>query len=259
MRSFVFAVLLFLGIALVILSFGEIETILDTLRQANVWFVVLALLVLMGWFLMIGQMYRSIYHLLDMHESTLNLSLVATAANFINIVAPTAGMGGIALFAAEARRRGHPSGKATVAAALFLLFDLAAFMCILALGLIVLIRRNDLGAAQITASFLLLVIACVFAFLLYLGYRSATQLGSALESMARFVNRIAQPLIHRPYLQPERAHEFAREIAEGFSGLTEAHRSWVPPFLWGLLNKGLLMAILMLAFLAFKVPFSAGT
>lgn len=254
-----FAILLFLAIALVVLSFGEIETILYTLRNGNLWFVLAALTVQTVWFLVIGRMYRSVYHLLDMDETTLDLSLVAAAANFINIVAPTAGMGGIALFAAEARRRGHTSGRATVAAALFLLFDQAAFLCILGLGLIVLFRRNDLGASEITASLFLLAIACVLAFLLYLGYRSADKLGKVLARGARLVNRAARPLIHREYLSEARAHTFADEIADGFSGLAEKPRSLLAPFLFGLLNKALLMGVLMCSFLSFDVPFSTGT
>jgi len=259
MRSFIFVISLFLGIALVVLSFGEIETIVNTLQHGNLWFVLLALLVQVAWFFVIGRMYRSIYHLLDMDDSTLNLSLVAAAANFINIIAPTAGMGGIALFTAEARRRGYPSGKATVAGALFLLFDQAAFLCILALGLAVLFRRNNLSAGEITASLLLFTIACIFAFLLYLGYRSADRLGDVLARMARLVNRVVQPVIHRRYLSEARAHGFAREIADGFSGLHNKRRSWMLPLLLGLLNKTLLMGVLMLVFLSFEVPFSAGT
>lgn len=259
MRNILFVILLFLAIALVILSFGEIETILFTLRHGNLWFMLMGLAVQFAWFIVIGRMYRSVYNLLGMDETTLNLSLLAAAANFVNILAPTAGMGGIALFAAEARRRGHSSGKATVAGALFLLFDQAAFLCILALGLLVLFRRNDLDASEITAALLLFIIACVSGFLLYLGYRSADRLGDVLAKMAHLVNRVAQPLIRREYLDEQRAHVFAREVADGFSSLSEKPRSLLLPVLLGLLNKTLLMGVLMFSFLSFDVPFSAGT
>ncbi len=259
MNKFIFVVILFLGVALVILSFGELETILKTLKSGNHWYLLLALTLQMLWFLVVGQMYQSIYRLLGMDDSTLNLSVVAAAAAFVNVVMPTGGMGGIALFAAEARRRGHPSGKATVAAALFLLFDQAAFLCILAMGLIVLVRRGNLSAGEITAALLLLALALVIAFLLYLGYRSAVTLGNVLARGSHIVNRLTRFVIHRDYLSEERAHAFAHEIAEGLSGLTEQPNVMVRPVLWGLLNKGMLMAILTAAFLAFDVPFSAGT
>ena len=74
---------------------------------------------------------------------------------------PTAGVGGIAIFVNAAKKDGHPTGKVTLAAALFVLFDYAAFLAVLALGMIVLIRRNDLNAGEITASLILLAIASV--------------------------------------------------------------------------------------------------
>lgn len=61
------------------------------------------------------------------------------------------------------------------------------------------------------------------------------------------------------YLSEERAHEFAHELADGFSGLTEQPSSLIRPVLWGLFEKGLLMLILVCSFLAFEVSFSAGT
>lgn len=259
MKKIFLIVVLFLVVAVVALSFSELETTLETLQKAHLGFFLLALLVQSLWFIAIGRMYQSIFHLLGIHEGVLTLTRIATAANFINIVAPTAGAGGVALFAAEARRRGHPAGKVTVAAALFLLLDQAAFLVILALGLIVLFRRNDLEAGEISASLFLFSIAVCYAFVLYLGYRSAEKLGTLLAGMARGVNRLVKFFRKDEYLSEMRAHSFAREIADGFAGLTEKPSSLMRPILWGIFNKGLLMLILVCAFLSFDVPFSTGT
>jgi uncharacterized protein (TIRG00374 family) len=259
MNKFVFILLLFLGAALVILSFGELETILGTLQGGQHGYLFLALLLQLAWFLVIGRMYRSIYHLLGMDDTTLNLGIVAAATSFVNTVMPTGGMGGIALFAAEARKRGHPTGKATVAAALCMLFDQAAFLCILALGLIVLLRRGNLSLGEVGASALLLVLAVMLAFLLYLGYRSAARLGQVLALLSRQVNRATRLILRRDFLSEARAQAFAAEIGEGLSGLSGHPLALLRPVLWGLLNKSLLMGILLTAFLAFDVPFSAGT
>jgi hypothetical protein len=259
MKKFFVAVILFLGIAVVILSFGEIETILKTLEHSHLQYFFLAVIVQFIWFISSGRMYQSIFHLLGVQETTLSLSRIATAANFINVVAPTAGMGGVALFATEARRRGHPAGKVTVAAALFLLLDQAAFLVVLSLGLIVLVRRNDLDASEISASIFLLGTAIVYAFILYLGYRSEEKLGSLLAKAAHSINRIVNFFRKGEYLSEARAHEFAHEIADGFSGLNEKPASLIRPILWGIFDKGLLMLILICAFLSFEVPFSVGT
>ncbi len=259
MKKLLVVVILFLGIAVVAISFSELETIMLTLQKSHLRYFFLAIIIQLIWFVTTARMYQSIFHLLGVHESTLTLSRIATAANFINVVAPTAGMGGVALFASEARRRGHPAGKVTVAAALFLLLDQAAFLFVLALGLIVLARRNDLDAGEISASFFLLCIAISYALVLYIGYRSEQQLGKLLAKIARGINRIVKLFRKEEYLSEVRAYEFAHEVSEGFSGLTEKPSSLIRPILWGILDKTLLMLILVCAFLSFEVPFSTGT
>lgn len=259
MKKLFIVTIFFLGVVVVAFSFSELETILFTLQKAHLGFFLLALLIQMIWFVSTGRMYQSIFHLLGVHEDVITLSRIATAANFVNVVAPTAGAGGVALFAAEARRRGHPTGKVTVAAALFLLLDQAAFLVILSLGLIVLVRRNDLTAGEISASLFLFGIAATYASVLYIGYRSAEKLGNLLAKFARGINWAVRLFRRKNYLSEERAHEFAHEIADGFSGLTEKPSSLIRPVVWGIFDKGLLMLILICSFLAFEVPFSTGS
>jgi len=260
MKKFIVVIFLFLGVGIAVLSFGELENTLATLQQARLRWLILALALEALWMVNVGLTYQSIYRLLGIEEDRAHLTLVASASNFVNIVAPTAGVSGIAVFANDARRRGHPPGKATLAGALFLLVDQAAFLFVLALGWIVLLRRNDLTAGEVSASLLLLAIASSLAFLLYLGYRSADALGNALARIARVVNRVLKPLLHRDYLREERAHAFAAEVSEGLSDLPEhSVQRLLRPLLHALFNKALLICILLCAFLSFDVPFSAGT
>ena len=259
MKKFIIILFLFLSAGLVALSFGELENTVATLQKAHFRYMFLALALEAVWMVNVGMTYQAIYRLLGVEEDRDRLTLVAAASNFVNIVAPTGGVGGIAIFANDARLRGHPSGKATLAGALFLLFDQAAFLIVLALGWIVLIRRNDLNAGEISASLLLLAIACIFAFLLYLGYRSADALGNVLAHIAHIINRITYPFIHRDYLHEDRAHAFASEAAEGLSSLPERPKYLIVPLLHALLNKALLISILICSFLSFDVTFSAGT
>jgi uncharacterized protein (TIRG00374 family) len=260
MRKFIFILILFLGAAFVYLSFGELESIIETLRYGNFWFILLAVLIQLGWFLMMGLIYQSLYHVLDMQESVARLSLLSASATFINIIAPTVGMSGMAFFIAHAaRRNGRSAGKVTVVTVLGLFLDYAAFLVILTLGLIVLFRRNDLDPTEIAASGVMFAIAAGFGFLLYLGSRSAEALGNALARMARLVNRIVKPFIHRAYLSEERAHEFAQEMAGDLKALPEKFQSLLIPLLYSLVSKALLMCVLISVFLAFKVPFTAGT
>jgi uncharacterized protein (TIRG00374 family) len=259
MRKFILIIVLFLGAAFVYLSFGELQVILKTLRQGNFWFVLIALLIQFGGFALAGLIFRSLYNLLGIDETLYKLSLLAAAANFVNIVAPSAGMGGMAVYISNARRRGFSQGKITIVSMLYLFFDYIAFMVVLALGLIVLLRRNNLNVSELVASAIIFSIAVALGFLMYLGSRSATALGNALAWMARIVNRAAYPFIHREYLSEARAHKFAHDMARDLKTLPERPRSLAVPLFYSFANKSLLMCILISVFLAFQVPFSAGT
>jgi uncharacterized protein (TIRG00374 family) len=259
MRKFIFIIVIFLGAAFVYLSFGELQVILKTLQQGNFWFVLIALVVEFGWFAIAGLTFRSIYHVLSIDETVYKLSLLAAAANFVNIVAPSAGMGGMAIYISNANRRGLSRGKITIASMLYIFLDYIAFMVVLTLGLIVLFRRNDLHGTELAASAIIFAIAAGMGFLMYLGSRSASALGNALAWMARIVNRVVRPFIHREYLSEARAHTFAKEMARDLKSLPERPHSLVIPLLYAFGNKALLMCILLTIFLAFQVPFTAGT
>jgi len=142
---------------------------------------------------------------------------------------------------------------------LVVLFDYLAFLCVLCLGLIVLIRRNNLNTPEITASIILLLVAIVLSTLVYLGMYSETALAKALAWMARLVNHLLWVFIHRQYLSETRAYTFAHEVSGALNQLRHNPKSLLKPFLLGLSSKALLILILFLVFVAFQVPFSIGT
>jgi uncharacterized protein (TIRG00374 family) len=259
MRKIVIVIVLFLGIALILLSFSELKNISETLKHSNWRFLAVALFFECLWLYNVAITFGVLYRLVGLQEEKKRLFLVSTAALFVNVIAPTAGIGGIAVFLDDAKRRNHSSGRVTVVGALFVLFDYVAFLCVLAMGWVVLIRRNNLNAGEITASLILLGLAIGFAVLIYLGYRSATVLGNALAWMGHLVNRILHPFIHREYLSEGRAHEFAAEMAEGLSTIRGKKRNLIWPLLFALNSKALLICVLAFTFLAFGTPFTVGT
>jgi len=259
MRKMFFAIALLLCVMLVIGQIAEVQAIADTMKRGDWRFLALALGVEIAWLVNVAASYRSIFQATGVDEKIETLLMLSTAANFVNVVAPSAGMGGMAVFISEARRRGYSSGRATIAGALYVLFDYAGFLCILTLGLIVLLRRHNLDAAEITASAIVLIIVLGLAILLYLGTRSAKTLGSALVWLARQVNRLIKPFTHRQFLSEERALDFAQEAADGLSELRQNPHNLLMPFGLALSNKTLLISILFFVFMAFKTPISVGT
>ena len=259
MRKWLIAIVLLLSLAFLATSLDELDRMSGALHRANLWFLVIALCVQLVWFFILGQTFQSIYRLLGLKENMFRLTLVAIAANFINVIAPTAGAGGVALFIADGKARGHSSGKVTAAGAISLFFDYLAFLCILILGLIVLFRRKNLDAGEMLASLLILIITLALASILYLGSRSAEKLAGFLGKLGQVVNRAARPVMHRELLNVERARTFAYEVADGLSALPISPKRMVVPFLLALANKTALILVLILVFLAFEIPFTEGT
>lgn len=259
MRKILPILLFFAAAAIAILSLGELERTWRTLRHSDVRFMALAILLLLCWSLNDASGYRSLYRLMDVREKFWRLVLLSSATSFINVVAPSGGFGGVAVFVDDAGKRGHPRGLAAATGALYLFLDYAAFMVILSLGWAVYIRRNDLNPGEITASFIMFGIVVGLGTLIYIGSRSGEQLGRVLAWLSHQINRILWPLIHREYFHEVAAREFGMEVAEGLSILRVRHRAVLIPFLFALNGKLIQTLILALTFLAFEVPFSVGT
>lgn len=259
MRKFILLLVLFLTVVFVFLSFSELKNIAETLKKSNWIFLSIALLFECVWLYNMAVTYAALYRLVELDESRQQLLLMSTAANFVNVIAPSAGIGGMAVFLDAARRRGQPTGRVTVVGVLYILYDYLAFLCVLTLGLIVLFRRNDLNGGELAAASILVLIAAAIGSLLYLAYRSVALLGRVLAWLARRVNSITRPFIHRDYIKIESAHFFAREMAEGINLLRGKPRKLLWPFLFALNNKALLICVMAFTFLALGTPFSVGT
>ena len=259
MRKPIFILVIFLAAALIYLSFGEISSIVETLQQATMRYIVIGLLIQSGWYFVSGMTYLLLYRLLGLDGRLPRFALLAASAVFVNTVAPTAGMGGMAVFISDASRRNQSVGKVTIVGVLSVFLDYLAFPVVLTLGLIVLIRRNNLHGTEVAASLIMLATACTLGFLLYLGSKSGERLGNALAWMARLLNRIVRPFIHREYASEVHAREIALEMSADLSLLPGKYRTLIRPLILAFLNKTFLICILLCCFLAFQVPFSPGT
>lgn len=248
-----------LAVAFVIFSFAELQNILDTLKKSKLVFLLVAFIFEIICLCNSSATFGALYRLVGLQESGWRLFLMTTAANFVNLIAPSGGVGGIAVFLDDARRQKISTGRVIVVGVLYLVYEYAALFCALLLGFIVLIRRHNLNAGELIAAGFLLLIALADGTMLFLGYKSSEQLGRLLAWLSRWVNRIMKPFFHRDLLSIDNAYRFSREVAEGISTIRGGHKNLIWPFLFTLNNKALLICILAFTFLALNTPFSIGT
>jgi len=259
MRKFLLAVAFVLGIYFVISNFSELKEIQRVLARADLGFLLLALLLQVAQFLAVARGFQTVYQALGVDEKLGRLFLLWASALFVNTIAPSAGVGGMAMFISDARRRGHSSAKVMVAGTIFLFYDYLAVLFFLALGIIVLIRRGKLSMAEIIATVILALLATGLGALVWLGLRSAASLERLLVRLALGVNRLLMPIIRRPYLSEQRARDFVHELGEGAQALRVSPNRLLPPAIYATASMALLVGIWLVVFLAFGEAVSPGT
>jgi glycosyltransferase 2 family protein len=259
-RKFLLALAFLLAIVFLLGSFSQFQKILLILQSGHWAFIALGIVAAFMLLFCMAATYQQIYRVVGLEESLVRLFYVSTAAFFVNIVTPaTVGVPALAVYLADGHRRGHSMGKVMAAWAINLFFDYLGLLAVATLGMAVLVRRNNLHAAEMTAFTILMAGATGLGVLLYLGMHSSVVLGKVLTWAARGINRVMRIFIHRDYLDENRAVSFAFDIGEGMVALRSHPKMLARPLLLALLNKTLLLLILLIMFLAFNVPFTAGT
>jgi uncharacterized protein (TIRG00374 family) len=259
MRKLIIGLVLLIAIIFIITHFAEVEKINATLQRADWRFLVIAVICQGLWYGSVGAAYKFIYRGLGLEVSHMRLLRLAIASDFVGIIIPSGGFSGISVFINDARLRGQSPIRAAVAGMIMTLFDYIAFLCILVLGIIVLIRRSNLHWGEITAASVFFLIALGLGTLLYLGARSAHLLAKALKWLAHHINRLLWIFSRRDIISEDQAASFAYDAAEGIQIMRSDPRHMAVPLAFSFCSKLLLMCILIISFLAFKVPFSVGT
>ena len=162
MRKFICAIAILIGIIFLLFNRSELGSIVDTLKEGDLRFIFLALVVEAIYMLNVAASFRSVYKALGLKERINRLIMMAASANFVNVVAPSGGVGGLGIFISEARRNRYSSARVTVAGAVVVMFDYLGFLSLLMFGLVVLIRRNNLNSTEVIASIVMVILAIVW-------------------------------------------------------------------------------------------------
>ncbi|MBP1702484.1 MAG: putative rane protein [Chloroflexi bacterium] len=259
MKKFILAIIILFSVVFFITRAAELQTIYETIQQADWRYILLAILVQGIWVLNFAASAYMIHRALGLTVQYRRIALLTGAATFVNVVMPSAGMGGIGIFINEAKQRKYSVIRVMVASGVFALLEYLGFAIVLIVGLVILFERNNLNAPEVLATVILLVAIGILAYMIYLGMFSPQRMGEFLAGLARLANRLLKPFIHREYFDERRAHLFAYEAGSGLKLLRKQPRNLILPAVLALSNKFLLMLILFLVFLAFNVPITFGT
>lgn len=254
LRKLLYVLILILAIFFITTHLDELQSVVNILSQGDWWWLLAAVGIQFLWLVNIAAALQSTYRLVGVHERLPHLIPLATAANFVNVIAPSYGLGALAVLISDGNQRGKRAAKVSTGAVLYLVYDYLGFLIILLPGTIILGYKGVLDAVLITASIFATSVVVITILLTLLGIRSADKLRRAVLWLTGKVNRVLHPILRREVIEQPQAHEFARDFAEGLQHVRRSPGRLLLPFLLALSRKALMMTILYLVSRAFHTP-----
>ncbi len=180
---------------------NEMENLADTLAGGIWQWILVALLLQIGYFVTQARIYQVCFRLVGIEARLRALVPVFLGSMFINAVAPSGGTAGLALYVDEAVQRGYSGARAAAGTVLGVVGDYAGFALLLIYGLIYLQLEASVKIYEIIAAATLLLFTLVLASLLFLGATHPDALHRLLSRFQTLVNRIAGRLRRPPLLE----------------------------------------------------------
>ena len=254
MRKLLYLVILILAIYFITTHFAELQLVANTLSQGDPRWLLAAVGVQFLWLVTIAAALQSTYRLVGVRERLRHLIPLATAANFVNVVAPSYGLGALAVLISDGKQRGNRAAKVSTGAVLYLVYDYLGFLIVLLPGMIILANKGVLDAVLITASVFAISVSVITILLTILGIRSVDKLGRAVLWLAGTANRALHPILRRDIIDRSNAQDFARDFADGLQHVRRSPVRLLLPLLLAVSRKLVMMTILYLVSRAFLTP-----
>jgi uncharacterized protein (TIRG00374 family) len=258
-RRVVLLVLLLLLTLWVVTRFAALRDLAAILLHAQWQWLVAATVLHLLYLVINGMLYQASFSAVEVRTTLRQVLPVMFAVYFINVVAPSGGVAGAALFVDSAMRWGQSGARAAVGTVLTLLVDLATLIPFIVYSLVYLSGRGQLRVYQtLTAAFFCAFIVILTAALVLARQRPAL-LTRLLAWLQRLVNGVGARF-KRPELLPSNwAGRNARELQEGSAAIAAHPDKLAVAAAWAVLMHLLDLASLYVLFPAFEQAVPLGT
>jgi uncharacterized membrane protein YbhN (UPF0104 family) len=198
-RRWLLWLLLVAFVWLVVSHFTEIQQLVKTLAGGQWQWILAAALLQVVYYMAYTTLYQSAFTTVEVESRLYDLLLVMFASLFVNVVAPSGGASGAALFVDDATRRGQSEAAAAAVTVLVLVADFVAFTLVLIAGLIYLFLQHDLAAYEVVGAIILLLMTAGLAGVLELGLWQPERLRRWLnwlqQALHRLGSRMGRPVV----------------------------------------------------------------
>jgi uncharacterized protein (TIRG00374 family) len=242
----------------VVARIAEIENMGRMLARISANYLFLALAFEAIWLIIASLIYRQNFKIIGVRESFRHIFFLSTSANFANVVTPSWGMAGLAVFWADSEHRGYSKGSATVVCTLYMIFEYLSLLLVITLGFFSLLKRSLLGWPLVSSALVLFAFVIFMVYMLFLGFRYPEKFRAFFVGASKLLNNLVRAAIRREFLPLSSAEAFTNTAINSINLLRSEWRKLTLPFGLALVNKIVLMIILSLMFIAYKEPFTLG-
>jgi glycosyltransferase 2 family protein len=257
-RHWIFWLLIIGFLWVVITRFTEMEDLAVLLSSGQWEWVLAAAFLQCLYYLAFAGSYKAAFATVEVPLRLRDLLPVTLGSRFVNVVAPSGGASGAALFIDHAAQHGHPPLRSASGTILQLVADFGAFTVILLFGMVYLFLQHDLKTYEVIGALTLLLIIAGWCGVLALGLWRPDLLTRLLNWLQRGANWLTVHTHNRHFLDEDWAGRNAVEFTQA-SGAIAGHptrlaRTVGVAFLAHLLN----LTSLFTLFLAFHQPIQVG-
>jgi phosphatidylglycerol lysyltransferase len=245
-------------LALILTHLNEVEHLLATLQQGRPAWIAAAAAVQVVYYVVYAGLYASAFRSVDVDSRLTGMLPLVFTSLFVNVVTPTGGATGAAVFIDDASRRGQSAARATTGTLLVQLVDSSAFALVLTAGLAYLLAYHDLKPYEVAASLALLVFVAVLGTALGLAPWRVELIQRLLAAVQCVVERVAGWLHRAEVLSSDWAYRTSGEFKLAAQALRTHPARLMGTFGIALLGHGLDMLSLWLLFHAFGQAVSPG-
>jgi phosphatidylglycerol lysyltransferase len=238
--------------------FTEVEKLAETLAQGKWEWVLVAFVVQGVYFIVFTASYQAAFATVEVKSRVRDLLPVLFGSIFVNVVVPSGGTGGAALFVDDAARRGQQPSRAATGLLLQLVSDYGAFTLILAIGMVYLFVQHDLKIYEVITAIILMAITLGLTGIITLGLWRPSVLRRLLDWFQKLVNRVALRLKRSPFLAEGWAEKNAGEFVDASTAILRHPLRLVRTLALTLTAHLLDILTLYFLFLAFGEPIQIG-
>jgi uncharacterized protein (TIRG00374 family) len=250
-------VLLLVFLWVIITHFTEIEKIVETFVEGQWDFLIVAGALQILYYLLYAALYQSAFDTVGIKSSLSELVPLTYASLFVNL-APTAGIGGAALFIYAFKKQEKSEARTTAGLILVQVVDYAVFIPIMTFGIVYLVLHHDLKIYEIVAVCLVFLLIAGLSIVLFLGLSRPERLFHFLVWIQQKANHIALKVSHQSFLEDGWAQKSCAEFADAATALTTHPVGVVRTSVIALMSHLVSMASLYVVFLAFHQPEGPG-